>query len=62
MRRQGFEGLLIIQSANDEAEDECMYVAAGADGAIGKAVKGGAANMLAVLGRLWHRRFGDSTL
>ncbi len=42
MRRRGFEGLLIIQSANDEVDDERAYVEAGADGSIGNAVKGAA--------------------
>ena len=41
LRRRGFGGVLVIQSANDELEDEQMYKAAGSDGSIGKAVKGG---------------------
>jgi hypothetical protein len=57
LRRRGFNGVLVIQSANDELEDEKAYVAAGADGSIGKAVKGGAQTMLSVIGRLWHARF-----
>ena len=48
-----------IQSANDELEDEQAYVAAGADGSIGKAAKGGVSEILAVLGRLYHSRFGE---
>ena len=58
LRRRGFGGVLVIQSANDELEDEQMYKAAGADGSIGKAVKGGVPAMLEVLGRLYHLRFG----
>ena len=58
MRRRGFEGLLIIHSANDSVDDEREYLAAGADGSVGKAVKGGSAGMLAVISRLWHQRFG----
>ena len=60
MRRRGFDGLVIIQSANDELEDERDYTAAGADGSVGKAVQGGAQTMLAVLSRLWHQRFGEA--
>jgi hypothetical protein len=48
---------VIIQSVNDELSDECAYLAAGADGSIGKAVKGGIPEMLNVLGRLYHVRF-----
>ena len=57
LRRRGFGGLLVIQSANDEQDDAQAYKAAGADGNIGKAVKGGIPEMLDVLGRLWHARF-----
>ena len=49
--------MIIIQSANDELEDEHAYTDAGADGSIGKAVKGGVQSMLRVLGRAWHERF-----
>ena len=57
LRSRGFGGLLIIQSANDELEDERAYIAAGADGSVGKAVKGGVQTMLGVLARLWHEKF-----
>ena len=59
MRRGGFEGLIIIHSANDELEDEHEYIAAGADGSIGKAVKGGVTATLSIIARLWHQRFGE---
>jgi len=58
LRARGFGGLLVIQSANDEADDERIYVAAGADGSIGKAVKGGVHEMLSHLARLWHAKYG----
>ena len=59
MRHRGFGGLIFIQSANDELDDERLYIAAGADGCLGKAVKGGAQQMLCVIARHWHQRFGD---
>ena len=58
LRARGFSGLLVIQSANDEADDERMYVDAGADGSIGKAVKGGISEMLGLLGQFWHAKYG----
>ena len=61
MRRRGFTGLIIIQSANDELEDERDYMAAGADGSVGKAVQGGKQTMLTVISRLWHQRFGAAS-
>ena len=60
LRQRGFGGVLVIQSANDELEDEEAYKAAGADGSIGKAVRGGVPVMLGVLGRLYHARFGGA--
>ena len=42
---------------NDELDDERSYVAAGADGSIGKAVKGGVPEVLSKLGQLWHARW-----
>ena len=54
LRQRGFGGLVVIQSANDEPDDRRAYVAAGADGCIGKAVKGGIPGILSELGRLWH--------
>jgi len=57
LRRHGFAGLVIIHSANDELADEQEYLAAGADGCIGKAVKGGIEAVLKVIGRLWHAKF-----
>ena len=58
VRGRGFGGLLIIQSANDDPADEKNYLAAGADGSFGKAVKGGIQEKLGSLGRLYHARFG----
>ena len=46
-----------MQSANDGPEDEKAYIAAGADGCIGKAAKGGIQEMLYLLGRLYQLRF-----
>ena len=60
LRRRGFGGLIVIQSANDGLNDERSYLEAGADGSIGKAVKGGATKILSVLGRLWQARFRDA--
>jgi len=59
LRQRGFGGLLVIQSANDQLDDEQRYLEAGADGSIGKAVKGGASKILSVLGRLWQARFRE---
>jgi len=58
LRARGFGGLLVIQSANDEAEDKRGYVAAGADGSIGKAVKGGVPEMISHLAELWDAKYG----
>ena len=58
LRRRGFGGVLVIQSANDEHEDEAAYKAAGADGSIGKAVKGGVSVMIDKLAQLYHERLG----
>ena len=62
MRNRGVKCLLIIQSANDELQDEREYLAAGADGTLGKAVKGGAGAMLSVISRLWWERFGEEAV
>ena len=61
MRARDFDGLVIVQSANDGPEDERAYLAAGADGCLGKAIKGGAPAMLTVICRLWHQRFGEAS-
>jgi hypothetical protein len=58
LRLRDFRGLLVIQSANDALDDERDYKAAGADGSIGKAVKGGVPAMIDILSRLYHARFG----
>jgi CheY-like chemotaxis protein/HPt (histidine-containing phosphotransfer) domain-containing protein len=58
LRERGFRGLCVIQSANDEPEHEKAYLANGADGSIGKAIRGGVPAMLAILSRLYHARSG----
>ena len=58
LRGRGFRGLMIVQSANDDPADEKNYLAAGADGSFGKAVRGGIQEKLDTLGRLYHARFG----
>ena len=46
------------QSANDAPEDAQLYIEAGADGSMGKAVKGGVKGMVDVVGRVWLAKFG----
>ena len=41
LRQRGFSGCLVIQSANDEIAAEREYLAAGADGCLGKVLRGG---------------------
>ena len=62
MRSKGFEGLIIIHSANDGVEDEREYAAAGADGCVGKAVKGGTTAILSTISQLWYQRFGKEAV
>ena len=62
MRSKGFEGLIIIHSANDGVEDERDYAAAGADGCVGKAVKGGTTAILSTISQLWYQRFGNEAV
>jgi CheY-like chemotaxis protein len=49
LRKRGFTGCLVIQSANDEIEAEREYLAAGANGSLGKALRGGADELLSRL-------------
>ena len=42
LRLRGFRGALVIQSANDEVAAEREYLAASANGCVGKALRGGA--------------------
>ena len=56
LRQRDFRGVIVIQSANDEKDDELLYMQAGADAAIGKAVHGGPAAILGVIARAWHGR------
>ena len=59
LRRRGFGGLFVVQSANDSQSDAQTYLEAGADGSMGKAIKDGARGMLGVVGSLWHAKFGE---
>ena len=51
----GWEGLLMIQSANDSSRDIAEYLEAGADGGIGKGLRG-TRELAAQLGLLYERR------
>ena len=59
LRARHFTGLAIIRSANDEPNAVRDYIAAGADGFIGKAVKGGHKAAVAIIRRLWHSKHAD---
>ena len=61
LRQRNFAGLAIIQSANDEPESVTEYIAAGADGFIGKAVKGGRQAIVDRISALWHSKHGGSS-
>ena len=56
LRQRGFNGVLVIQSANDETAAEREYIAAGADGSIGKVLRGGPSEIAKRLGAFWVRR------
>lgn len=53
LRQRGFRGALVIQSANDELSDASEYLAAGANGCVAKALKGGPDELLRQLAQLW---------
>ena len=55
IRALGFKGVIIINSANDELQDERDYLLAGADACIGKAVTGGVATVLQKLAFVHHK-------
>ena len=59
LRARDFTGLAIVRSANDEPSAVHDYIAAGADGFIGKAVKGGHKAAMAIISRLWHSKHAD---
>ena len=61
LRQRNFAGLAIIQSANDEPESVKEYFAAGADGFIAKAVKGGRQATVDTISELWHSKHGGSS-
>ena len=52
----GWEGVIIIQSANDSEEDVRLYLAAGADACHGKGVGGGIDHSVAQISRAYARR------
>jgi len=54
IRALGFRGTMLINSANDELQDERDYLQAGADGSIGKGISGGVGVILAKLAELHH--------
>ena len=56
LRARDFSGLAIVRSANDEPDVADEYIAAGADGLIAKAVKGGQKAVLESISRLWHSK------
>ena len=55
-REHRWEGVLMIHSANDEPDAIPSYLAAGADGCIGKAPQGGMNGILADLATAFARR------
>ena len=61
LRTRGFTGLAIIRSANDGPDSIKDYIASGADGFIGKAVKGGQKAAVDIISRLWHLKHTNSS-
>jgi len=53
LRQRGFGGCLAIQSANDEAAAEREYIAAGANGCLGKVLRGGPDELLSRIAALY---------
>lgn len=53
LRQRGFSGVLVIQSANDELAAEREYLAAGANGCVGKALRGGPDELVKRLAAFW---------
>ena len=60
LRQRGFSGCLVIQSANDEISAEREYLAAGANGCLGKVLRGGPEELVRRLAALWAQ--GEYTL
>jgi len=60
LRQRGFCGCLVIQSANDEICAEREYLAAGANGSLGKVLRGGPEELIRRLAALWAK--GEYTL
>jgi len=56
LRQRGFTGVLVIQSANDEVGAEREYLAAGADGCVGKVIRGGPKELVDRLAQLRQHR------
>jgi len=52
LRRRGFRGSLVIQSANDSFVDQQDYLTAGANGSIPKALRGGVQELVCELGAI----------
>ena len=52
-----WEGLILIHTANDEPDAVESYVAAGADGCIGKAAGDGNDALLAKVAAGYHRKY-----
>ena len=55
IRASGFRGTVVINSANDELQDERDYLRAGADTCIGKGLTGGVGALLAKLASAQHK-------
>jgi hypothetical protein len=55
LRERGFSGCLVIQSANDEVAAERAYLAAGADGSLGKVIRGGPDELIRCLAAFFHK-------
>ena len=62
LRQRGFSGCLVIQSANDEITAEREYLAAGANGCIGKVLRGGPEEIVSRIAALFWDAHGSKAL
>jgi CheY-like chemotaxis protein len=62
LRNRGFHGAIVIQSANDEMAAEREYLAAGANGCLGKVIRGGPTELVGKLAAFWREASINSPL
>ena len=62
LRQRGFRGCLVIQSANDESAAEREYLAAGADGCLGKVLRGGPMEIIQRISEFFWKSRGRGQL